>query len=383
MARITIRFGTGESGNAYLGEGFSTPEPDYVWCLGETSALDLPLGRATTLTFKILSYLDPPEVPGQRLTVLVDGIEAAEMVLSEQWQDVEVTLPPSDSATRRIVLHHPDARTGIGDDPRDLSVALSWAEAELADDDPALTNDLLVPPASLLMDGAVTSDQFRTLGEGFIAVNLIQRAGLTPLERVLEIGSGNGQKARVLARYLTGGSYDGLDIVPGPIQWCRDRYAHLPHFRFHLADIASSHYRPEGALDAKAYRLPFADGSFDLVFLCSVFTHLLPAEVANYTREIARVLRTGGRCVATYFLLHDDVEGWSEDAPVAFPHAHGIARVRDEADPSQGVAHDEAWVRMQWREAGMRVAEIAFGRWSGAPDGLQALQDAMLVVKPG
>jgi SAM-dependent methyltransferase len=157
----------------------------------------------------------------------------------------------------------------------------------------------------------------------------------------------------------------------------------LRNFRFHGADLASSHYRPKGARSAANYRLPFADGAFDLAFLCSVFTHMLPAEVANYTREIVRVLRPGGRCVATYFLLTDDIEGWAKAPPMAFPHEFGPGRVLDPANPSQGIAHPEAWVRAQWRAAGMRVAEIGFGRWCGAPDLLHALQDSVLVVKPG
>jgi len=383
MTKVTFRFGTGESGNAYLGIGWSVPQPTFVWCVGTVSELALPIGSATRLRLVVMAYLHPPDLTAQRLGIAVDGAKAGEAVLGKLWNVVDLTLPPSDKRLRRITLVHPDARRATDADPREVSVALSWVEAEIPPGDPVLTDDLLVPPAPLLMDGAVTEAQFRALGEGFTYINLIQRARLAQQERVLEIGSGNGQKARVLARYLSTGSYDGLDIVPEPIRWCGDRYAHLRNFRFHVADIASSHYRPAGVQSAEAYRLPFTDHAFDLVFLCSVFTHMLPAEVANYTREIARVLRPGGRCVATYFLLHDDVDGWAEPPPMAFPHAHGAAQVIDGANPAMGVAHHEAWVRLQWREAGMRVAEIAFGRWSGAPDQMHALQDAILAVKPG
>ena len=53
--------------------------------------------------------------------------------------------------------------------------------------------------------------------------------------------------------------------------------------------------------------LPFADDSFDFVFLTSVFTHMMPHESAHYLREIGRVLAPGGRCVSTWFLLTDEV----------------------------------------------------------------------------
>jgi SAM-dependent methyltransferase len=382
MARITFRFGTGETGNAYLEDGWAAPQPTVVWCTGEASTLALPVGSVSSLRLMVMSFLRPPELAAQRLTVLVDGAKAAEAVLSKLWSVVELRLAPSTARTRQITLRHPDAQRSSDGDPSELSVALSWITADIADGDPVLTDDLLVPPKSLLMDGSGSGEHFRMLGHGFTHISLIMRAGLQPDERVLEIGSGNGQKSRVLAGYLTTGTYDGLDIVPEPIQWCRDRYAHLRNFRFHVADIASSHYRPGGALRAETYRLPFADGAFDLVFLCSVFTHMLPAEITNYCREIFRVLRAGGRCVATYFLLTDDVEGWADPPPLAFPLPFGEARVMDTANPTMGIAHPEAWVRAQWRAVGMRVAEINFGRWSGAPDRLQALQDCMLIVKP-
>lgn len=39
-----------------------------------------------------------------------------------------------------------------------------------------------------------------------------------------------------------------------------------------------------------------------------MFTHLSPADRDNYLREIRRVLRPGGRCFATFFLLDVEAE---------------------------------------------------------------------------
>ena len=372
MTQISFRFGVGETGNAYLGEGWTAPQRGGVLSAGALSELALPLGRAPRLRLHLL-WVPPAEAP-PRLVLRIDDRPVGEAVLSEPRMTLSVALPPGAARSRRIALVQPDPTL-----PR---AAIAAAEAEVPEGDPVLTDDLLVPPASLLMDGSGSAEHFRMLGDGFVQISLIQRAGLQPDERVLEIGSGNGQKARSLARFLSGGSYEGLDIVPEPILWCRDRYAHLPRFRFQVADLASSHYRPEGAASAAGYRLPYEDGAFGLVFLCSVFTHMLPGEVANYTREIARVLRRGGRCVATYFLLTGDEAGWAEPPPMQFAHEAGGARVLDAENPAKGVALPEAWVRAQWRAAGMRVAELSFGRWSGAPDRLQALQDSVLAMKP-
>src|SRR5262245_19151563 len=98
----------------------------------------------------------------------------------------------------------------------------------------------LVPPPHLLIDGSSNKQQFRMLGEGFTRHYLIGRAGLRPTDRVLDIGSGNGQKARALVNYLRPpGRYLGVDIVVDAVQWCAERYRRFEHFRFQVLDVYS------------------------------------------------------------------------------------------------------------------------------------------------
>jgi len=69
---------------------------------------------------------------------------------------------------------------------------------------------------------------------------------------------------------------------------------------------------PGGQINPKKFVFPYADSSFDLVFLTSVFTHMLPEDVKRYMEEISRVLKSGGRSVVTYFLVNPpstEVEG--------------------------------------------------------------------------
>jgi SAM-dependent methyltransferase len=249
---------------------------------------------------------------------------------------------------------------------------------------PVLTSPNLVPPPELLFDGAVTAEEFVNVGEGFTNELLIKRARLQPHEAVLDMGSGNGQKARVLASYLNSeGRYEGLDVVQAGVDWCREAYRAHRNFSFQRADVYSTHYNPGGSMKDDEYVFPFGDASFDLVFFSSVFTHMLPDGVSNYLKETTRVLKPGGRYVATYFLLNEQSMRGIEAgrASIAFGHSLGACRVRDAKNPSSAVAHYEGIVRQMHVDVGLCVAEIAYGFWSGSKELLGALQDTILAVK--
>src|SRR5262249_49422652 len=116
-----------------------------------------------------------------------------------------------------------------------------------------------------------------------------------------------GRIAIPLTQYLRDGTYVGFDIVPHGIEWCTTRITpRYPNFTFFLADVLNKLYHPEGTQSADAYSFPFADSSFDFVILTSVFTHMLPRDLERYTAEIGRVLKPGGRCFCTAYLINED-----------------------------------------------------------------------------
>jgi len=79
-----------------------------------------------------------------------------------------------------------------------------------------------------------------------------------------------------------------------------------------LAEILSRRYNPKGRYRAEEYTFPYKDEFFDFVFLTSVFTHILPKGVRNYTSEISRVMKPGGRCFIMYFMLNEESLGLIE-----------------------------------------------------------------------
>ena len=148
---------------------------------------------------------------------------------------------------------------------------------------------------------------FRRAGELYLRW-FVELGSLTPDEAVLEPGCGTGRMAEPLTRYLgPTGSYDGFDVVSTAIDWCESNIASKhPNFHFRHVDVLNRHYNPEGRLDPEAFEFPYPDEAFDFAFLTSVFTHMRPPEMRHYLGEIRRVLRPGGRCLMTFFLLNEE-----------------------------------------------------------------------------
>jgi ubiquinone/menaquinone biosynthesis C-methylase UbiE len=136
----------------------------------------------------------------------------------------------------------------------------------------------------------------------------IEMADLKPDNSVLDIGCGVGRIAYSLGYYLSPvGRYEGFDIVDETLQEAkRVITTHKPNFNFQKVDLYNQAYNPNGTLQAINFAFPYADESFDLVYLTSIFTHLMPVEVRHYLSEIHRVLKPGGRCLLTCFLLNDE-----------------------------------------------------------------------------
>jgi SAM-dependent methyltransferase len=209
-------------------------------------------------------------------------------------------------------------------------------------------------------------EAFRRAAAGARA-ELLSR-GLEPGHRLLDVGSGIGNLAVGLMDYLHGG-YDGLEVHREAVEWCQSAISGAaPSFRFHRADVASRAYNPHGRVQPSEYRFPFPDSTFDVVFLGSVFTHLLPDAVAQYLREVSRVLVPDGLCVASYFLLDEEsrrgVDAGRSFLSFGVEHVSGLCRLQDAAVPEAAVALDETFVRDVHAKASLDIVELRRGQWS-------------------
>jgi SAM-dependent methyltransferase len=217
---------------------------------------------------------------------------------------------------------------------------------------------------------------------------LVGLAGLRPHERVLDVGCGPGYVARDVAGFLSAdGLYDGIDVQRGLIEELRERYARAPNFRFHHADIENATYNPTGAVSASDYRFPIADASVDVVVLRSVFTHMLPDEVARYVAEIARVLAPGGRAYVTYFLLNEESRPAVGSAQTGMRHPlfhvdRGDHVLKSAEAPADAVALDEALVRALYDRHGLEILEpVHYGSWTFTRRTAPRRQDVVVAAK--
>ncbi len=243
-----------------------------------------------------------------------------------------------------------------------------------------LRRDPLLPPVGLYPVGA---GNYKKIGEEFFGY-FTTLAGLQPTDRVLDIGCGTARMARPLTRYLTAGTYDGLDISRPAIEWCRKVYTRrFPNFRFHFADIQNGFFNPQGRQPPDEYRFPFPDATFDFVFLTSVFTHMLPLEVENYIAEIARVMKPAGQCLATFFLLTPEsqqlVQAGLSDLKISLAREGYFTA--DANNPEYAVGYPEETIRELYSKHELEIVEpVRFGSWSGRKDGL-SYQDIVVATR--
>ena len=224
----------------------------------------------------------------------------------------------------------------------------------------------MAPPRKLIYVGR---GDFVAVGQEFLNY-FMSLCDLRPDERVLDVGCGIGRLAVPLTQYLSKeGSYEGFDIVPNGIEWCRRRISsRYPNFEFKLIDVNNSMYNPAGRANPEEIRFPYEDETFDFVFLASVFTHMLPDGVANYLSEIARVLRNGGRCLMTAFLLNDESNGYlSEGLSRLYPRLKaGPYSVISKDSPEITVFHDEENFMSLMERSGLQIRPpIQYGAWCG------------------
>ena len=241
--------------------------------------------------------------------------------------------------------------------------------------------DSITPPKGKIFIGP---GDFKRLGEK-LKGDFIRYGGLKSDHHVLDIGCGIGRIAIPLTSYIdNNGSYDGFDIVKEGIDWCQSKISKkYPNFRFKHIDLRNDLYNLGTDKKASEFKFPYENESFDFIILTSVFTHMQPGEVDNYLMEISRVMKKGGKCFATFFIIDDASEKYlKSSADPFFKYDKGEYMLHDEKVKDANIAFRKSFIDSMLNKAKLKQHAFHPGWWAGR-DRTQCVdfQDVLILSK--
>lgn len=204
--------------------------------------------------------------------------------------------------------------------------------------------------------------------------HLLEIGGLRRDDRVLDVGCWYGRIAVPLAHVLSPrGRLDGLDVDLPAIAWCRAELStRYPNCHFEWMDVRNPSWNSKGAISPARADYPYEDASFD--FVCGIaLVEGLPPEVIDRTlSEMARVLRPGGRCFTTWYLLNEESRRLLQEGrtrPVFAPRSSDLLDPRDPS-PKRIYACEERFALSLFAKYGLRIrGPVHYGTWCGRRSG--------------
>ncbi len=254
-------------------------------------------------------------------------------------------------------------------------------------------DDSLIPPLNLMREeGIDVLEEWFRWGEEW---SLILRAfgKIKRNSNVLEIGCGLGRTAFPLRFVLSEkGSFNGFEICKNKIDFLQKNFTPLyKNFNFIWANVHNTYYNADGKFSASEYKFPYEENKFDLVYAASVFTHMLPDAAKNYFRESARVLKSGGRCVFSFFVLDNYKKEIARPFPFSkkdFAFDNHLEKYGEDfatvvlENPEQMTAFSLKMINDFAEEAGLKIeGEPVPGFWSGNFENWIGAQDLIILKK--
>jgi len=178
---------------------------------------------------------------------------------------------------------------------------------------------------------------------------------------ILEIGCGCGRVAFGLSNFDTI-SYTGVDIDRISFEESRSNpVLKQLGYRFELMDVFNREYNPSGNFKANSYTFPYPDHNFDVIFLVSVFTHMLSSDVERYIQEISRMLKPGGTCMFSTFLM--DFGRSFERSELSFIYNENSSYYCSQKVPEKSVGYYLDFFQEKFKENGMVLSKLIIGGW--------------------
>lgn len=149
----------------------------------------------------------------------------------------------------------------------------------------------------------------------------VERLGLRDLSEsdVLDVGCGVRFTQAIINRDIPIKSYTGVDVHRPLIDYLQKEVGD-PRFAFSHWNAHNAKYNPTGVKITPDSRLP-VEGTFDVIWLLSVFTHLEPSDANALLAILRRNVRPDGALLFSAFLddTIDTFEDRFPDNPLSYP----------------------------------------------------------------
>lgn len=130
---------------------------------------------------------------------------------------------------------------------------------------------------------------------------LVTYTGLNANSKVLDIGCGSGKLLiGILESIGEIRYYYGIDVDHKAITWCNNNLK-LDWTKFTYIGVRNDRYNPAGYDIDGRFSFP-TNQHFDIIYLYSVFSHMITNDIRLYLKEFKRLLKPGGYVFLTIFV---------------------------------------------------------------------------------
>jgi len=221
-------------------------------------------------------------------------------------------------------------------------------------------------------------------------------SALNSESRTLDFGCGLGRLASAFLAEGEGvGHYFGWEPDKKALTWLKKNYADFNRFRFNGSPLPKHHTylsgktsndttNPDLALPNNEIWHEFIGNSkFDLIWSCSVFTHMFPNSAIEILKLFKQIAKPGSLIVNTFLCVDTRAEKelllGNTDRKLPF-RVNGI-RTFSYENPLICTAYPLETLNQVYASAGLPQPEISYGTWSGR-DNRVTYMDLVIVQIP-